>query len=106
MIEDKQAIRLRVLALLYKFVDADTRKWVDLRDLCSRNGISGDEFTKAHQFLEDAALIRPYGAGYTSMITHQGIVAIEAAYKSPERSSQYFPAINDIEVSNGTVEKL
>lgn len=106
LMDKLQATRLRLLQLLYDATGGNTRKWADLKELAKGIGITGDDLDKGHQYLLDEGLIQYYGSGYTSMITHQGIVAIEEAHATPSKRTRYFPPVDELDISNGTKEKL
>ena len=106
-IETRKANRYKLLKSLYDVTGANTRRWADLRVICSHYRLNRADFTAAHQYLTDAGLIKPYGAGYTSYITHKGIVAIEQAAANPLQPTAYFPSVADIESYYcGDIEKL
>lgn len=101
LMEQKQKTRYQLLLMIYKASDADTQRWFDLRQLAEGYDIKGAEFRTAHQYLMDEGLIKPYGAGFTSMITHEGIKAIEESLKYPSKASLYFPPADEMDIPNG-----
>lgn len=101
MIHEMKIKRFRLLNALYQWSGGDTRRWIDLRELCGLNQI---EFAdKAYHYLADEGLIAYYGSGYTCHITHAGIKAIEQAWETPQQSTAYFPAVATIAPQNGRV---
>jgi len=101
-----QATRLRLLSLLYDRCNGNTKKWADLKELATGLDITPEELQKGYQYLIDEGLITYYGAGYTAMLTHEGIRAIETAHANPSKRTQYFPPVDELDISNGTKEKL
>ncbi|MDP2723188.1 MAG: hypothetical protein Q8O72_10550 [Bacteroidales bacterium] len=106
MIEKKKANRFRVMAALYEFTNGSTQKWVDLKGLAAESQITGQNFVDAYKYLKDAKLIRAAGAGYTSFLTHNGIVEVEKAVTNPDIPTTHFPAVDDIGPVNGDKELL
>jgi len=91
--------RFRMLAALYRWAEADPARWVDLRQLCEKEGIAFS--AEAYRYLIDEGLMSQYGAGYTCHLAHKGIKAIEQAYSNPHQASEWFPPLNDITPENG-----
>jgi len=98
-IKQKKQQRYRMLEALYRWSDANTAKWVDMRQLCQKEGLSFDG--AAYDYLMAEGLIAQHGAGYACRIQHKGIKAMEEAWERPREATDYFPAVNDIEPENG-----
>lgn len=77
-IYERDRIRQILLTETYELTKADTRLSLDLRELGKYLKLDGSEVEKAYYFLKDEGLLKPYGAGYTVMITHYGIKVVEA----------------------------
>lgn len=102
-----QANRFRVLLAAYRFLQADTARWVDVQGLCREKTTLDGQFDIAFRYLLAEGLLKRYGSGNTAMLTHAGIKAIEAALTQPDQPTQYFPAVASIErIHNGTIAKL
>jgi hypothetical protein len=100
LIFQRKQQRYRHLAALYRFTEGDTSQWVNLKQLCQKEGISFDE--AAYEYLVNEGLITLYGAGYACFLSHDGVKAIEEAWEQPNRPSTYFPALNDMKPENGS----
>lgn len=99
MIQKQKENRFRLLNALYEFTGGSTRKWVNLKELCTTQGIPFDR--DAFAYLMSEELLTPYGAAYTCYLSHNGLKAIEDAYQDVHRPTRYFPAVADIEPLNG-----
>lgn len=99
MIQKQKENRFHLLNALYEFCNGSTRKCVNLKSLCNREGIT---FSRdAFEYLLAEKLVEPYGAAFTCYLSHNGLKAIEQAYENPHQATDYFPAIANIEPLNG-----
>lgn len=101
MIEELKTQRFRLLNVLYNWCEGDTRKWIDLKELCNLRSIPFAD--KAYHYLENEGLIAYYCSGYTCYLTHKGVKAIEDAWNDVNQSSYYFPPVARIMPPNGTI---
>lgn len=99
MINELKTKRFRMLNALYEFMEGNTQKWCNLKELCMAQGISFDSNT--FEWLHQEGLINLYGAAYTCFLAHDGVKAIEEAWQNPHKDSYYFPAIANMTPQNG-----
>lgn len=88
-----------MLNALYEFMEGNTQKWCNLKELCQSQGIPFDSNTFA--YLQEEGLIKMYGAAFTCFLSHDGVRAIEEAWGNPHRETMYFPAIANMTPQNG-----
>ncbi len=95
-IEDLKTKRFKILLAVYKATDQDSSKWCDVQKLSAQEGIKNGDFAKNYHYLMDEGLLKPFGAGYTAHISHNGIKAIEFIISNPTQKSEYFPSYKDM----------
>ena len=96
--------RFEFLNLIYRKSNGDETETYTIHDLAEKLGMDLNEAERVSQYLEGEGLIdtmRAFGAGNSSVnITHRGVIEIEKALDAPEKSTEYFPAINIISVAH------
>lgn len=97
-LEEKQKARFALLRSLYEMSGGDKRKFVDVNQLMARASISETAYANAIQYLEGESLVK--GINYRNAIpvvvsiTHNGVVEVEKALRSPDQPTEHFSAIN------------
>lgn len=108
-IEERKAIRLRVLAAIHDEVGDDTRQYVSLWELRDALGLSDEQMANTVSYLENEGLvhaIRTMAGQMTPInggITHQGVVEMERSAQDPNESTDYFPPLKTVTVNIGSV---
>ncbi len=74
-----------ILNELCTSVVGKTDHWQHLDKLAANVGIFGEDFKEAYKELRNNGLIRPYGTGYTSYITNEGIKSLAEYNKQKEK---------------------
>ena len=99
-VEEKREQRFKFLNALYEMSDGKTTFFIDIYQISSNTGIAhGTCFDIAH-YLEQQGLIRIVAVNGLFAITHNGIVEIENALSEPDKPTEYFPAINIINIDH------
>lgn len=95
-----KAERFRFLNHLYEVSGGNTEQIFDTDEIGNKLGLGQDETDKVEQYLEDEGLIASLELGGGIGITHSGVVEVEKAISHPESPTQYFPAINFIQIGS------
>ena len=96
-IDELKRKRFQFLHRLYEKSGGNEREMVDEFEFGDELGFDRTETEKITQYLEGEDLIK-YEARRAIVITHQGIIEVEAALSHPEEPSQYFPPVNIINI--------
>lgn len=86
-----------IVVELLKATEGNTSMWIDLKRLAEINGIIGQEFELAINFLTRKGLIKGYGAGYTYFISEYGIDEVTTAVRYPDKHTSSFPCVLDMQ---------
>jgi hypothetical protein len=106
IMEKNKATRLRIMLALYEFSGGKMNKWADLKEIAETKGIHFDEFKAAYDYLKEAGLIAPFASGYRSVITYEGVRAVENTLHDRRSETDHFPAYDDMGITNGIKEDL
>jgi predicted transcriptional regulator len=98
-IEKRQYVRFTVLDALYNQCKGSTTQRFNLAEIASNVGIKNGAFDEVAGYLSDEKLIVAFinPGKYHCTITHKGKKVIEFAHRFPEQSSEYFPALNEMQ---------
>jgi hypothetical protein len=102
VIEERERLRYKVLAAAYDLSNGEERRLVTLNQLVQKTAQSADRLKSALRYLWGEGLLAEQGNGYTSAITHAGIVEFEQSVKEPEKPTPHF-RVAVIQVFNSAV---
>lgn len=97
-IEERAAIRLRVMRAIFEQTGHDTDQAVDLAPLRGMLGLSDDDMADAVDYLEAENLIRPLRAAHgertpqRAHITHRGVHEMKQFIKAPHHATAHLPS--------------
>ena len=97
-IDERAAIRLRVIRAIFEQTGHDTDQAVDLAPLRGMLGLSDDEMADAVDYLEAEHLIKPLRTAHgertpqRAHITHRGVHEISQFIKAPQHATAHLPS--------------
>lgn len=100
-VEEKRALRLRFMRLLYEVTDGDEIATVDMRQIGGELELSEQQTAHLVQYLIGEGLAKWAAMGGFVRITHRGVVEMEQSLSTPTQATEHFPpAINVIHVQS------
>ena len=111
-IKETQRKRFLLLKELYDVSESDSFKMFDLFQLGKKLNLEKEEITKIMIFLQNEGLVE-LASGGSAAIKHDGIKEVEYLLNHPNESTDYFPALNIIniehmqnsQIQQGTIER-
>ena len=102
-INRKKELRYLFLQRLYELTDGSELKRVAKSEVEAGLNATAQEANDVFQYLKGEHLANPVNMSVS--ITHAGVIEIEKALSEPDKPTQYFPAVNIINVHqmNGSV---
>jgi hypothetical protein len=107
-IDERRAVRLRVMNAIYEASGASEHTLVSGAQLMEDLGLSDEDLADACKYLEGEHLIKPRGGMWEHLtpfrlnITHWGIKEMEQSHQAPGEPTQHFPPLSVVYV-NGNV---
>jgi hypothetical protein len=95
-LEEKRAVRLKLLHEVYRITGGDRLHEVGLIKVGDELGINKEDTRREFDYLFEEGLLK-YGSRGPQMsvnITHFGVKEVEEALSNPNDSTKYFPALN------------
>src|SRR5437879_3192338 len=99
-VEDKRALRFRLMQAIYELTDGDQSKSVHLSEIAPLLGVSFEVADGIAQYLVEERLLEWSSFGHNIEITHAGVNEVEEALEAPNRATVHFPAVNVIHIEN------
>jgi len=97
---EMESKRFQFLSRLYEGTGGNQYASMNMWEIGNILGFSRDVTGLIVQYLEGEGLIKYSTLGGGIRITHRGVVQIEKARSEPDKPTQYFPAVNIINVNN------
>jgi hypothetical protein len=97
-IDRKKSDRFAFLEEIYKRTGGNRQQEVDEREIQRDLGWSEEQLEGVVGYLTAEGLVEYVELGYSMGITHDGIREYERAISAPDQASEYFPAVNIINV--------
>lgn len=97
--QDAQRKRFRFLKKLYDLTNEDTSVYINPIEFGTELGLADSEIERISEFLDSEDLI-DFDIRDFVCITHKGIVEIEQAQSTPNKPTQYFAPIYNMQVEN------
>jgi hypothetical protein len=94
-IEEKQALRFRVLEAAYRLADGNSDEDFSHKQLEEALALDQAEVAKAVTYLEEEGLLE-FPSFELIAITHDGVMEYERAIQHPSSPTEHFPALNII----------
>jgi hypothetical protein len=107
-VEEKKAVRFRLLSDLYDRTDGSTQRSAMLADLGAPLGMDEKAAYEVASYLAREGLLQVATMHGHIQITHRGVKEIEEARSNPSRPTEHFPAINLIRIDkmvNSTIQQ-
>src|SRR5262245_47883454 len=98
--EELRAARFRFLRALYEASGGSQWEWPEANDIAVALGFDRELTARITDYLADEGLIQYRALGGIIGITHQGIREVEDAVSHPDKPTQYFPAVNVINIGS------
>jgi hypothetical protein len=99
-LEEKRKARFKFLNLLYEKTGGDRHLDQNMWELGQELGFDKDLTSTVTQYLEGEMLLEHTSIGGGIGITHYGVKEVETAILHPDQPTQYFPAVNIINIHN------
>ncbi len=91
--------RFKFLHLLYEKTEGSATKFLREREIGEELGFDKDLTYRIAEYLKGEMLL-DYPEFGSVNITHEGVIEVETALQNPEESTNYFPAVNIINIQN------
>lgn len=82
--------RYRFLRSVFDSTGGNTRSWVNMWDVGEELGLSREETSEAEEYLQGEGLIDSLTLGGGIVITHAGVVEVEASIENPDEPTDHF----------------
>jgi hypothetical protein len=108
-VEERRAVRLRVMNTIYEASGASEAAIVSGPQLLEDLGLTDDDLADACKYLEGERLIKCHYTGwghrtpYHMQITHSGIKEMEQSHQAPGKPTQHFPPLSVVYVQGNMV---
>lgn len=97
---DIKSKRFKFIKTLYEITDGNQHSLVNMWDIGNKLVFNRKETDLIAQYLKGEGLIKFVTLGGGISITHYGVIQVEQALSEPDKPTEYFPAMNIINVQN------